>query len=292
VDTWAGDAHQGVYPDTIYRNLSSFVGPRYGRFATLLRKTFEQARPEFDNTSIDLLHIDGYHTLEAVTSDYNSWKDRMSDRGVILFHDLNVCERDYGVWRLWARLTQEYPSFTFDHGYGLGVLMVGQNVPEPLRRLASLQGEARSLVQRIYSTLGWQVQMRGAPIPWTGTHQDNADSLYWQCASASFEAVDRTPLPLPARIEYGQNVLNSLQEHVGAWELAAKLTLEAQGASQAGNLARDGLILGNSKTLLQILALSHQGNDRQQVVDYLQHHFPGTWPVPADFLAPRPMAAA
>jgi hypothetical protein len=30
--------------------------------------------------------------------------------------------RDFGAWRFWDEISQEYESFTFNHGFGLGVL--------------------------------------------------------------------------------------------------------------------------------------------------------------------------
>ena len=53
----------------------------------------------------------------------------------MLFHDTNVRYADFGVWRFWSEVTKSYPGFEFLHGYGLGVLAVGDEMPEPLRWL-------------------------------------------------------------------------------------------------------------------------------------------------------------
>ena len=64
---------------------------RYGGFsAFLLRMTFDDALPQFSDGSIDLLHIDGFHSHEAVSHDLHAWLPKLSSRGLILMHDINV----------------------------------------------------------------------------------------------------------------------------------------------------------------------------------------------------------
>ena len=66
----------------------------YARCSTLIRSTFDEASKYFENGSIDILHIDGLHTYEAVKNDYTTWKSKVRRGGTILFHDWNVRERD------------------------------------------------------------------------------------------------------------------------------------------------------------------------------------------------------
>ena len=143
VDTWKGDEHSGSYDPEIFSDLEAYQQREYGEFATLLRMTFDQAIPYFADGSVDLLHIDGYHTYEAVRQDFDTWLPKMSDKGVVLLHDIAVRERGFGVWQLWQEIAPKYPSLAFDHGYGLGVLAVGASVPEDFRvLLAEFQADA------------------------------------------------------------------------------------------------------------------------------------------------------
>ena len=125
IDTWTGDPHSGELQIEIFDDLRAHHDPLYGRFSRLIRSTFDEAQEGFADGSIDLLHIDGYHTYEVVKHDFQSWLPKMSDRGVVLLHDVAVREGDFGVWRLWEEIEHLYPSFAFPHGFGLGVVAVG-----------------------------------------------------------------------------------------------------------------------------------------------------------------------
>ena len=74
VDTWAGDEHAGHYSEHTYNDLRDFHDKRYAAFSELVRSTFDDALTHFEDGSIDLLHIDGYHTYEAVRHDFESWR--------------------------------------------------------------------------------------------------------------------------------------------------------------------------------------------------------------------------
>ena len=144
IDIWQGDIEDGEYEGgMIYRSLTATLAEFYPP-ARLLRGTFDDQVNRFHDGSIDLLHIDGDHTYSASKHDFETWLPKMSDRGIILFHDTCVREYDFGVCALWDELRDRYPSMEFYHSFGLGVLFVGQNLMPLTKRLVDLWKENRS----------------------------------------------------------------------------------------------------------------------------------------------------
>lgn len=161
VDTWQGDHQTGKIAANALASLRQAHDPKYGKFSTLNRITFNEAASQVPDKSVDLLHIDGLHTYEAVREDFNTWLPKMSGRGVILFHDTQETHADFGVYQLWAELAAKYPYFEFKHEHGLGVLGVGSEYPQAIQSLFAVSGdaEAEKRVQGFFERLG--VAVRG-----------------------------------------------------------------------------------------------------------------------------------
>ncbi|MCX5577041.1 class I SAM-dependent methyltransferase [Kaistia terrae] len=160
IDTWEGDDQAGRYPESVFENFKEFHAGNFSEFSTLLRSSFDEALPGFADGSIDLLHIDGLHTYEAVSHDFNSWHSKLSDRAVVLFHDIAERKNGFGVWKLWDELKDRYPHFDFAHEHGLGVLAVGGSAPRDVLDLCRLEAPLASKVRERFEQLGdrWRIQ--------------------------------------------------------------------------------------------------------------------------------------
>ncbi|MHB1207362.1 MAG: rhamnan synthesis F family protein, partial [Rhodospirillaceae bacterium] len=156
VDTWQGDEHAGFYSEEFFNRVSDHNAAHYAAFSRLVRSTFDEALAHFSDGSIDLLHIDGRHFYDDVKHDFEAWRPKLSDRAVVLFHDTNVRERDFGVFRLWESLRDAYPSFEFLHGHGLGVLAYGPKAPPAITAfIAACRNPATAADVRLaYGRLG------------------------------------------------------------------------------------------------------------------------------------------
>jgi O-antigen biosynthesis protein len=131
IDTWQGDSQSGEYGPENLEALRAHHDPQYGRFSRLAQTTFDDAARGVADQSIDLLHLDGLHTYDAVRNDVGTWLPKLSPRGMLLMHDTRVTRDGFGVHKVWAELRGRFPSFEFYHGSGLGVLAAGaEPVPE------------------------------------------------------------------------------------------------------------------------------------------------------------------
>ena len=145
IDLWEGDVHMGKFDETLYREIADYLAAHYPGIATLVRKDFDAASADFADGSIDLLHIDGTHTFEAVRNDFHTWLPKMSERGVVLFHDVNVNVREHGPGVGQVRREEilrqregSLPALEFLHCWGLGVLVVGSEAPAEVLELVAM----------------------------------------------------------------------------------------------------------------------------------------------------------
>lgn len=233
VDTWRGDPQAGFFDETVFEEWSAYHDRRFSTFSQLIRATFDQTVQHFADGSIDLLHIDGYHTFEAVSHDFEAWRSKLSHRGVVLFHDINVRERDFGAWRLWERLRDEHPSFEFLHGHGLGVLGVGHDLPDAVSWLLSLRShspESVNTVRLFFSRLGAAVLGRYTAAEAQQTLRGELTARDEQLAHATGDAAR-----LSGELAESQRQLAALQ--VDATQRTADLERLAQATRDVARLS-------------------------------------------------------
>lgn len=156
IDHWKGDEHAGFYGKDVFTRVQKYNNRHYADFSRLIRSDFDSALKYFSNKSIDILHIDGRHFYEDVKHDFESWRPKLSDHAIVVFHDTNVRERNFGVYKLWDELRSEFPSFEFTHGHGLGVLGIGTHPPARIVDFFTITEDPTVAVEvrQVYARLG------------------------------------------------------------------------------------------------------------------------------------------
>lgn len=154
VDLWQGDAHMGSYDDGVYAELAAHVGKYYRSFAQLCRMSFDDALAHFLPGSIDILHLDGGHTHEAILHDFESWLPKMSPRGIVLIHDIRARVAGFGGVSAWEEISSRFPSLAFPHACGLGAVAVGADIPENVKAVLQSPPEQKQAFARVFQAQG------------------------------------------------------------------------------------------------------------------------------------------
>lgn len=232
VDTWKGDKHSGFYPEDIFERFREVHDGNFKQFSKILRTTFDEAVEQFDSGAVDIIHIDGLHTYEAVRHDFETWLPKLSERAIALFHDTNERREDFGVWRFWSELQQRYPSFEFLHSHGLGVLCVGRNPPAAPLALCSLDSaeQIAAIRQRFESASGnWAIAERLLNLEKTRNHEAALHDGRMRAQAEQIAALDAKISERQKENEEYAGRIQAQAEHIAA--LDAKI-LEQQSENE------------------------------------------------------------
>lgn len=131
IDWFAGDVHTGK------RNTYDIVLEQYN----YIRKQYSISniqfiKGKFDDiakvwrSNIDLLHIDGLHTYEAVTNDFNVWSKFTNDNSAIMFHDVESFKDSVGLF--FNEITGGYKIIKSGSA-GLGIFTKNKEIYEKIK---------------------------------------------------------------------------------------------------------------------------------------------------------------
>jgi hypothetical protein len=137
VDYFEGDMYTG------YRNTYETVTGAYNFFVDrkmLQRNNIEFIKGKFndvvekfksDNIKIDLLHIDGLHTFDAISNDFETWSPLVSENGIIIMHDVYAFPDTVGKYFKDITL----PKTLITNSAGLGIVCRNENIIKEINKL-------------------------------------------------------------------------------------------------------------------------------------------------------------
>ena len=122
IDNWQGDEQTGFYDGNVFNKVQNYNNDNYVQFSRFIKKDFDDALKLIDDESVDILHIDGCHKKENISHDFNNWIHKVKDNGFVLLHDIIINRQDFGVYQFWEEIHSDYPSYSFFHSCGLGII--------------------------------------------------------------------------------------------------------------------------------------------------------------------------
>jgi len=118
IDSFEGDPHAGVrntYDEVIDLH-NSLMKEFEIADVQFIKGYFEDVAKTWNN-SIDVLHIDGFHSYQAVKNDFETWEQFFNPNTIVLFHDIVSFKQTVGKY--FNEL--EGFKYKFEDGCGLGV---------------------------------------------------------------------------------------------------------------------------------------------------------------------------
>ncbi len=151
-----------------FRNLSEYNAENYEDFSRLVRGNITDAGDRFGPGTIDLLCIDLDMGDDVLAALKETWLNRVSQRGVVVVHGSGTRFQTGKPQAFLRDMSDSYPSFTFDHGDGLTIFILGSDVNERLGKLAALKigdigySEVHHVFRRLGNSHQWEWQSRAA----------------------------------------------------------------------------------------------------------------------------------
>jgi hypothetical protein len=125
IDHFMGDEQTGYY-DTYQdvKDRNQYVKENFGvNNVEFIMSDFNTLAKKWDKP-IDILHIDGLHTYEAVKNDFETWQPLCKENSVILFHDI------YSYWNTVGQFFSEIDGHKYvrPQSHGLGVFSKNEQI--------------------------------------------------------------------------------------------------------------------------------------------------------------------
>jgi GT2 family glycosyltransferase/glycosyltransferase involved in cell wall biosynthesis len=122
IGTWIDSSNQEITYDTVFDRINNICMEQFNGFVQVHRSSPTESLSKFEDSSIDLLHINGPSTLEASKQNLEAWFKKLSNRGIILLHDFNSVDESSDLWKFCCEIRNLHPSFELLSGLGLIII--------------------------------------------------------------------------------------------------------------------------------------------------------------------------
>jgi hypothetical protein len=112
IDPWSGDHLSAHLAQSAYEGLREFCRARHAARASVLRAEIQAAASEFEDGSIDLLHVARVEEISGGSPvDLDVWGPKLSDRSIVVITGAaDGREMDDVTLKMWHHLSDTYPS--------------------------------------------------------------------------------------------------------------------------------------------------------------------------------------
>ena len=111
IDHWKGDSQAGQLDEEVFNYVSKISSENFKNIK-LVRNSFDEELMSFKDLSIDLLHLDGFHSYEA--SKYDLKVALKLQRWHYALSYVTSKNDDFGVVDLWAEI-KDFRTVEFFH---------------------------------------------------------------------------------------------------------------------------------------------------------------------------------
>lgn len=154
------------FQDDIFQTLSR-QNEAHASFSRLIRAGYATAARQFEDGSIDILHLPrdaDFESLEEITA---LWQPKLSADGVVLVQAIDATQPSRA--KFWEAFSRGKPNFEFKHNKGLGVVFAN----EATKRALGLDGDPEQalLAELLFDRLTFAIENQSAH-EWTKLELD------------------------------------------------------------------------------------------------------------------------
>jgi hypothetical protein len=158
IDPWRTPSTTASQHNPVFEELRERCATHHADTATLLRMELNAAASEFEDKSVDLLHIaPRNYEADNAPLDLTTWRPKLRPGGVIVITGSKENSTDDSERKLWRLLSEMFPAVLVSASHLAGIAQIPHEGEAPLVELLEKESGQLSLLFRL---LGERVEYR------------------------------------------------------------------------------------------------------------------------------------